>query len=333
MTSIIRALGSGVLEYGLTLLAALTVNFALPYVAPGDPLRYQLGQGVESLSTEQRAELLETYGLDQPIHEQYVDYLLGITQGKLGTSVMYGQPVSDVLLQRLPWTLLLVGTALVLSTAIGTLLGGLSAWREGDRTDAALMTSHIVAESAPAFWVGMLLISVFVSWLGWFPSYGVSSVNAGESIVGSIFSIAIHLALPLLTLTIARLGGIYLIARGSVLTTLDEDFLLFSRAKGLSDRDVLLRHAIPNSLLPIYTRFTLQLGSVVGGAVVVETVFSYPGLGLLIYDAAIARDYPLLQGAFLVLTVTVIAANVLADLTYPLLDPRTTTRNTRRATE
>ncbi|SDY63314.1 ABC transporter permease [Halopenitus persicus] len=333
MRSRIQAIGSGVLEYGVTLLAALTVNFALPYVAPGDPLHYRLGRAVESLSVEQRAELLETYGLDQPIHIQYVDYLLGITQGELGTSVMYGQPVSDVLLQRLPWTLLLVGSALVLSTVVGTLLGGLSAWREGDRTDAALMTAHVTAESAPAFWVGMLVIAVFVSWLGWFPSYGVSSVAAGSSYIGSIASIAIHLTLPLLTLTVARIGGIYLIARGSVLTTLGEDFLLFSRAKGLSDRDVLLRHALPNSLLPIYTRFTLQLGSVVGGAVVVETVFSYPGLGLLIYDAAIARDYPLLQGAFLVLTVTVIAANVLADLTYPFFDPRTTAGNTRRAAE
>lgn len=331
MRTRIHAIGSGVLEYGLTFLAALTVNFGLPYVAPGNPLRYQLGQAVESLSEEQRAELLETYGLNQPIHDQYIDYLFGIAQGELGTSVMHGQPVSDILLQRLPWTLLLVGSALVLSTVVGTLLGGLSAWREGDRTDAALMTSHVTAESAPAFWVGMLLISVFVSWLGWFPSYGVSSVNADGSLVGSILSIAIHLALPLLTLTVARVGGIYLIARGSVLTTLGEDFLLFSRAKGLSDRDVLFRHALPNSLLPIYTRFTLQLGSVVGGAVVVETVFSYPGLGLLIYDAAIARDYPLLQGAFLVLTVTVIAANIIADLTYPFLDPRTTARNERRA--
>lgn len=318
----IRSYGRRGVEYGVTFLAAVTINFALPHVAPGDPLRYLIGQEVESLTVEQRQELLATYGLDQPIYEQYIDYLLGIPQGELGTSLMYSQPVVDVLLQRLPWTLLLVGTALVISTASGTLLGAWSAWREGERVDIGLMTLLVTAESAPAFWVGMLLITVFVSWLGWFPSYGVSSMGVSGLSLGTFIDIAVHLALPLVTLTLARVGGIYLIARGSVLTTLGEDFLLFTRAKGLSNRDVLVRHALPNSLLPIYTRFTLQLGSLVGGAVVVETVFSYPGLGLLIYDAAIARDYPLLQGAFLVLTVTVIAANIVADLTYPLLDPR-----------
>lgn len=319
----IRSYGIRGVEYGATVLAAITINFALPYLAPGDPLRYLVGQEVESLTDEQRRELLATYGLDQPIYEQYVDYLVGIPQGELGTSVMYSQPVVDVLLQRLPWTLLLVGAALVISTALGILLGAWSAWREGQRVDIGLMAALVTAESAPAFWVGMLLISVFVSWLGWFPSYGVASMGTRGMSFGTFVDIALHLALPLVTLTLARVGGVYLVARGSVLTTLGEDFLLFARAKGLSDREVLLQHALPNSLLPIYTRFTLQLGSLVGGAVVVETVFSYPGLGLLIYDAAIARDYPLLQGAFLVLTGTVIAANIAADLTYPLVDPRT----------
>lgn len=313
-------------EYGLTFVAALTVNFALPYVAPGDPLRYLVGQEVRTLSAAERRELLATYGLDEPIHVQYVDYLLGVPQGELGTSLLYGRPVSAVLLERLPWTLLLVGAALVGATVFGTLLGAWSAWREGDRADGGLLTALVAAESTPAFWVGMLLISVFVAWLGWFPAYGVTS-GSDTGAFGSLLDLVVHLTLPLVTLTLARIGGIYLVARGSVLTTLAEDFLLFARAKGVSDGKLLFRHALPNSLLPVYTRFTLQLGSLVGGAVVVETVFSYPGLGLLIYDAAIARDYPLLQGAFLVLTVTVIAANVLADLTYPLVDPRTAEPN------
>lgn len=323
MRARIRAVATRGVEYGVTFLAAITLNFALPYVAPGDPLRYVLGRAVESLTPAQRQKLLSTYGLDEPIHVQYFEYLLGILQGDLGTSVLYGRPVGEVLLGRLPWTLLLVGLALVISTVLGTLLGAWSAWREGDRVDVGLLTAHIGAESAPAFWVGMLLISVFVAWLGWFPAYGVASIGPSGTVFGSLVELGTHLTLPLVTLTLARVGGIYLIARGSVLTTLGEDFLLFARAKGLSDREVLVRHALANSLLPIYTRFTLQLGSVVSGAVVVETVFSYPGLGLLIYDAALARDYPLLQGAFLVLTVTVIAANLLADLTYPYVDPRT----------
>lgn len=327
----IRTFAIRALEYGVTFLAAVTINFALPYVAPGDPLRYVVGQEIESLSDEKRQELLATYGLDQPIYEQYVDYMLGIPQGDLGISVIYGRPVAEILLQRLPWTLLLVGLALLLSTTVGALLGAWSAWREGERADIELMTSLVAAESAPAFWVGMLLISVFVSWLGLFPAYGVSSMGSSGVSAGTVMDLAVHLALPLLTLTLARVGGVYLISRGSVLTTLGADFLLFARAKGVSDRDVLLRHALPNSLLPIYTQFTLQLGSVVGGSVVVETVFSYPGLGLLIYDAAIARDYPLMQGAFLLLTVMVIAANAFADLTYPLVDPRTTARTPQEA--
>ncbi|KZN22789.1 peptide ABC transporter permease [Haladaptatus sp. R4] len=322
MSTRIRAVGSKLVEYGVTFLAAITINFALPYVAPGNPLRYLVGQEVQSMTVAERHQLLATYGLNKPIPQQYLDYLLGIPQGKLGTSLMYSRPVTDVLLERLPWTLLLVGTALVFSTLLGTLFGAWSAWREGERTDAGLMTVLVTAESTPAFWVGMLLISVFVSWLGWFPSYGISSIGSPDGLLPTLFDFATHLTLPLVTLLLARIGGMYLIARGSVLTTLGEDFLLFSRAKGLSDREVLFRHALPNSFLPIYTRFTLQLGTIVGGSVVVETVFSYPGLGSLIYDAAIARDYQLLQGAFLVLTVTVIAANLLADLTYPLVDPR-----------
>lgn len=319
----LRPLASRLFEYGLTLLVAVTVNFALPYLAPGSPLRYVLGQEAATLGPAQRRELLSTYGLDEPIPLQFLDYLVGIPQGDLGTSVMYGRPVSEVLLGRLPWTLLLVGMALVLSTLLGTLLGAWSAWREGDRTDGGLVTALIAAESAPAFWVGMLLISVFVSWLGLFPAYGISSGTTGDGFLASLGSFARHLALPLLTLTVARVGGVFLVARGSVLTTLGADFLTFARATGRSDRAVLFGHALPNSLLPVYTRFTMQLGSVVGGSVVVETVFSYPGLGRLIYDAALARDYPLLQGAFLVLTVTVLLANLVADLTYPLVDPRT----------
>lgn len=333
MRSVLRSYGTQAVEYGLTFLAAVTVNFALPYAAPGDPLLYIVGPEAAEMTPQERQEVLAVYGLDKPLPAQFVDYLLGIFQGDLGTSIMFGKPVTDVILQRLPWTLLLVGCALVSAAVLGTLFGAWSAWREGGRVDLGLMTGLTTAMSAPPFWIGMLFIAIFASWLGWFPSFGISSLDPSEDVFGSVVDIAWHLVLPLATLALARIGGIYLIARGSVLSTLGEDFLLLTRAKGLSDREILLRHAVPNSLLPIYTRFTLQVGSVVGGAVVVETVFSYPGLGLLIYDAALARDYPLLQGAFLVLTVTVIAANLFADLTYPFLDPRTRDDDARGAVE
>lgn len=323
MKELIRSYWVKIFEYGLTFLTAVAINFALPYLAPGDPLFYLLGPEAQNLSPQERQRILATYGLDKPIPNQFVDYLFEIPQGQLGTSVTYGKPVSEVLLQRLPATLLLVGTALVVAAVLGTLFGAWSAWREGQGVDMGLMTGLTVAMSAPPFWIGMLFITIFAASLGWFPASGISSSSLNKSMFGSFWDLIRHLTLPVVTLSLARIGGIYLIARSSVLSTLGEDFLLLTRAKGLSDREILLRHAIPNSLLPIYTRFTLQVGTVVGGAVVVETVFSYPGLGLLIYDAAIKRDYPLLQGAFLVLTVTVIAANILADLTYPFLDPRT----------
>lgn len=329
----LRSYGRRAVEYGLTFLAAVAVNFALPYAAPGDPLLYIIGPEAAELSPQERQEVLAVYGLDQPLHLQFVDYLLGVLQGDLGTSISFGAPVADVLARRLPWTLLLVGCALVIAAVLGTLLGAWSAWREGDRVDLGLLSAQTTAMAAPSFWVGMLFIAVFASWLGWFPSFGISSLDPRTTPWAAGLDVAWHLALPLVTLSLAHVGGIYLVARSSVLSTLGEDYLLLARAKGLSDREVLLGHALPNSLLPIYTRFTMQVGTLVGGAVVVETVFSYPGLGLLIYDAALARDYPLLQGAFLVLTVTVIAANIAADLTYPLLDPRTGDGDTRGASE
>lgn len=318
-----RRLGRRVLEYGLTFLVALGINFLLPHLAPGDPLLYVIGPEATELGPEQRQEELARFGLDQPLHVQFVEYLLDALRGDLGTSLTYGQPVTEVLLARLPWTLLLVGLALLLAVVLGTVFGAISAWHEGDRTDLGLMSAVVFAMSAPGFWIGMLFIAIFAAWLGWFPSSGVRSGDPGMTAYESAVDVAWHLALPVTTLTLVRLGSIYLIARNSVLATLAEDFLLFSRAKGLSDRDVLYRHAVPNSLLPVYTRFTLQVGVAIGGAVVIETVFSIPGIGRVIFDAAISRDYPLLQGAFLVLTVTVIVANLVADLTYPLLDPRT----------
>lgn len=318
-----RRIGRRLLEYGLTFLAAVGINFVLPHLAPGDPLIYVIGPEATELGPAERQQELARYGLDEPLHVQFVDYLAGALQGDLGTSLIYGRPVTDVLIARLPWTLLLVGTALLVAVVVGTLLGAVSAWHEGDRTDLGLMGGVVVMMSAPGFWLGMLFIAVFAAWLGWFPSSGVRTGDGNASGIGFVLDVAWHMALPVAALTFVRLGSIYLIARNTVLSTLGEDFLLFSRAKGLSDRRLLYGHALPNSLLPVYTRFTLQVGVAIGGAVVIETVFSIPGIGRVVFDAALERDYPLLQGAFLVLTVTVIAANLVADLTYPFIDPRT----------
>ena len=295
-------------QYALVLWIALTLNFALPRLAPGDPLRYVVGDEANVLSSAQRSRLLAEFGLDRPVLEQYGSYVADLFRGDLGVSVRFGRPVGEVLADRLPWTVLLVLPAVVLSSLAGTALGALAAWRRGHAPDVGLLVGMLVLDSLPGFWVGMLLIAVFAVQLGWLPAFGAE--------VGR------RLVLPVATITLATLGGTCLLARAAMLTTLGEDYVRMAEAKGLREREVLLRHALRNALLPVYTNVALRLGALASGAVVVETVFSYPGLGRLIYESVLARDYPLLQGAFLLISVGVIAANLAADLTYPLLDPR-----------
>jgi peptide/nickel transport system permease protein len=228
----------------------------------------------------------------------------------------------DVLLDRLPWTLLLIVPALILKAAIGTVLGAAAAWRRGSGRDLGLLSTMLALDSMPAFWTGMLLISVFAVQLGWLPSFGAMPLGATGDGLTLALEVGRRLILPVTTITLATVGAVFLLARASMLTTLGEDYVMMAQAKGLSERQVVLRHALRNALLPIYTSLTLSLGVLASGAVVVETVFSYPGLGRVVYEGVLARDYPLLQGAFLLVTVGVVGANLLADLTYPLLDPR-----------
>lgn len=317
-----RRISSRIGQYALVLWAALTLNFLLPRVAPGDPINYLLGDEVNALTPEQRALVLSQYGLDRPALEQYAQYWLDLFSFQLGTSVRFGQPVTDVLLDRLPWTLLLIGFATVLSTLIGVTTGTIAAWKRGSHGDTGLMVGTISLEAMPGFWIAMILISIFSVSLGWFPSFGAVSLVSFGGGFPYILDVARHLVLPVIAITLATTGSIFLLSRASLLTTLGEDYATMAEAKGASERGVVFRHALRNALLPIYTNFTLSLGTLVGGAVVIETVFAYPGLGRTVYQGIIASDYPLLQGAFLLITIGVVSANLLADLTYPLLDPR-----------
>ncbi len=301
---------------------ALTLNFLLPRLAPGDPINYLTGNEFNTLTPEQRAQVLSQYGLDLPMLAQYGRYWWNLAHFELGTSVRFGQPVAEVLMDRLPWTLLLVGSATVLSAVIGIAAGTIAAWKRGSASDTGLMVVILSLEAMPGFWIGMLLISIFSVNLGWFPSFGAVPLDGLGGGLSSVHEVARRLALPVTAITLATSGGIFLLTRASLLTTLGEDYTVMAEAKGASERRVVLRHALRNALLPVYTNFTLSLGTLVSGAVVIETVFAYPGLGRLIYEGVLARDYPLLQGAFLLVTVGVVSANLLADLTYPLLDPR-----------
>jgi peptide/nickel transport system permease protein len=309
-------------QYALVLWVALTLNFTLPRLAPGDPLRYLLGDEANALSPAQRSRVLTELGLDRPLPEQYAYYIADLFRGDLGTSVRFGRPVGEVLADRLPWTVLLVLPALILSTVVGTALGALAAWKRGQTPDVGLLVGMLVLDSLPGFWIGMLLIAVFAVQLGWLPAFGAVPLTGADGPLAFGAEVARRLVLPVATITLATVGGVFLLARAAMLTTLGEDYVLMAEAKGLHERKVVLRHALRNALQPVYTNVALRLGALASGAVVVETVFSYPGLGRLIYESVLARDYPLLQGAFLLVSVGVIAANLLADLTYPLLDPR-----------
>ena len=307
-------------QYALVLWVAATINFALPYLAPGDPVDYLYAGPIQGLTEEQLSQIRTGYGLDRPILEQYAGFWTGLARGDLGISVAHNRPVVDLLLERLPWTLALIGLGLLGATMLGVILGAAAAWWRGRRRDIGLVTGVLAVDSMPSFWIGMMLIAVFAVQLGWFPSFGATEITAGAA--AAIGEMLRRLVLPVVTITLAIFGSIFLLTRAAMISVLDEPFVRLARAKGVSEPRIALRHALRNALLPVFTNVTVMVGALLSSLVVVETVFAYPGLGRLIYEAVTARDYPLLQGGFLLITIGVIVLNLLADLTYPLLDPR-----------
>jgi peptide/nickel transport system permease protein len=304
------------------LFATLTLNFLLPRLMPGGPLANLAGEDVGQMTQQERQQLIRDAGLDAPLFEQYVRYISNVARGDLGYSFQRKKPVSAVLLERVPWTLLLGGSALILSAGIGIAFGAVAGWRRGRRFDITSLGVFILLESMPAFWLGMILVAVFAVGTGWLPSFG------GRSLLGQLQGTAYwvdvlkHLVLPVTTLVLVTISGTFLTLRSSMLMVLGEEYIVVARAKGLAERRVLFGHALRNALLPVATVFLLNLGQLVAGATVVETVFSYPGVGRMLYEAVLSRDYPLLQGGFLLLTLSMLLATFVADLMYPLLDPR-----------
>lgn len=308
--------------YALVLLVVATLNFVLPRLMPGDPVTLVLGQNAGLLSGAELEQARARIGLDEPVTVQYVTYLGDLVQGDLGESYQRRRPVTELIGERLPWTALLIGLSVLISSLMGVTAGTLAAWRRGRRTDTTALTGFLVLDALPAFWIGLLLLIVFSVTLGVTPGFGGVTPASNLSGWAHVSDVAAHLALPLATLTLASMGSMFLIARYSLLSVVRADYVLFARAKGLTEPSIAMRHALPAAALPIVTVVLLRLGFLAGGTVVVETVFTYPGLGRLILDAALSRDYPVMQGAFFVLALTVIAANAVADLLYPLCDPR-----------
>lgn len=312
-----------VLQYLIVFGVAVTLNFLLPRFMPGNPLALIAGVDVGLLTPEQRQQIIASSGLDQPLIVQYFNYWGDLFRLDFGFSFRQSRPIIDMIAERLPWTLLITGASLAVSAVIGIVLGAASAWRRGRPSDVGTLSFMIALESLPSFWLGMLLVSIFAVQLGWLPSFGAITPAGRLEGMDAVLDVVSHAILPVVTLSVLSVPGIYLTMRYSMLSVLGEDFIRTARAKGASERRVLFRHVARNALAPVVTVLALRLGYAFGGTVVIETVFSYPGLGRLVFESVSGRDYPVMQATFLVFTVAVLLANLLADLLYPLLDPRT----------
>ena len=277
------------------------------------------------MSAEAIAATRERWGLDKPIlPDQFVPYLGAMAQGDLGFSFVYrGLPVIDVLSDRIWPTVILFGLGEIIAIVVGVGLGAYSGWRRGGVVDHVGNSVSLVLYAMPYFLIGMFMLIVFAVGLGWFPPYGMFSPGAVfQDPVEQVTDFLSHLALPLATVALGLIGQYAIVMRSSIVDTLGEDYITTARAKGLSDGRVMRSHALPNAMLPMATLIAINLGYVVAGAITVEVVFAWPGLGTLTVDALTARDYPVLQGIFLILSVSVVAANFLADIGYTFLDPR-----------
>ena len=314
-------LGRKLAILALTLLAVATFNFILFRVLPGNPIQLQARAG--NLSPDAIARLREIYGLDQPLLSQFFIYLRDVFTGQFGMSITYQRPVIDVLAERMLNTLILLAAATVLVVVLGIGLGILAAARHGSRVDSSTVVGALILWSLPTFWTGLILIFVFGVFLHVLPVAGTSTPGlSSTSPLGSVADLIRHLILPTITLALVDIGQFVLITRSSLVDVLTEDYILTAKAKGLSRRLVVWRHGVRNALLPVVTTTALYVGLTIGGAIQVETVFSWPGMGRLMYDAVLRRDYPILEASFFIFAVVVIAANLVSDLLYQILDPR-----------
>jgi ABC-type dipeptide/oligopeptide/nickel transport system permease component len=305
----------------VTVLVAVTLNFILFRLAPGSAVS-NLSR-VPHATQATRDALKAQFGLDKSRGEQYVVYLRELVHGNLGVSFQNSQPVVDNLKEALGNTLPMVLLGTIFAIVFGMLTGVIAAWRRGTAVEHATVTSALAFYSMPTHWLALMLVILFA---GWFPSGGMADEFLFEPTWWQhVKDVLHHMTLPALTLALVLYGQYTLIVRSAMLETLGEDYILTARAKGLRPWTIVRRHALRNALLPISTLVALSLGYIVAGAILVETVFSWPGIGRAVYEAVLARDYPMLQGAFLVLTLSVVFFNLVADLLYFKLDPRITT--------
>ena len=316
------------LKYFATFFCIITLNFFLPRIMPGDPFYFlssEQGEVAVTYSQEEIDRFKAYYGLDKSMLAQYGSYLKGIIKGNLGYSIYFGSDVKTIIKNRIPWSVSLVLLSVIIGGGVGTLLGCLSAWYRGNASDKFLYSIMVVISEIPAFLIGIFFLFYLAARQGIFPLSGGTKPFADyASWIDVLLDIARHGFLPTLTLSVVQMSGFYLIARNSMITIMSKDYIITAKAKGLGTRRILFRHALSNAALPIATQAFYSLGQAVGGTLLVENVFKYPGLGSLMRQAVMVRDYPLIQGIFLTVTLFVIIMNAAVDILYKRLDPRIT---------
>jgi peptide/nickel transport system permease protein len=318
-----RYLVRKLVQAALTIFAIVILNFLLFRMMPGSPERALLRN--PNLSPTIIAETRARWGLDKPlIPDQLIAFVDSTFSGDLGYSLKFrGQPVVEVIGDRFWPTVILIGLGELIAIIVGLLLGAYAGWRRGSTFDRIGSGISLILYSMPYFVIGMPMIIIFAAGLGWFPTSGMLGAGTTyDSGLAQVLDFGRHLALPLATVSLGLIGAYSILMRSSIIETRAEDYITTARAKGLADGRILRSHAFPNAMLPMVTIIAINLGYVVGGAITAEIVFNWPGLGTLTVDALTARDYPILQGVFLLLSVCVVVANLVADLVYGLLDPR-----------
>jgi peptide/nickel transport system permease protein len=306
---------------------AIVITFVIPRMMSGDPATIMFARAQGRIEPRALDALKETFGfVDGPLHEQFFAYLGSLLKADLGPSVTaFPTPVTQMIQNSLGWTLRLVGVSTIIAFSLGTLLGIFAAWRRGKFIDSFILPLFSILNAFPYFWIAMLAVFTLGFELGWFPkghAFDTRTLNQDWSSLEFQLSVLQHAILPATVIVITAVGGWMLGMRNNMIGVLSQDYITMAEAKGLKDRRVMMTYAARNAILPSLTGFAMSLGFVIGGSLLTEIVFSYPGMGMLLLEAVEARDYPLMQGIFLIITLGVLLANLLADFIYVLLDPR-----------
>jgi len=304
----------------VTVFLITCVNFVIFRLAPGDPVRMMFGD--PRVTAEQMQTVREQFGLNKSLGGQFLSYMKELAKGNMGISFSHKKPVLQVIGERVPNTLILVLTALIIAIIAGVSLGALAGWRSGSRFDQIIVSASLAVYSVPSFAFGLILLLLFSFILFIFPLGGMSTAASGFTGFRHILDVGWHLVLPAISIIFWYIGEYVILTRSSMVDVLGKDYIITARAKGLKEKKILKGHALRNALLPVITMSGINFAFAIGGVIEAETVFSWPGIGRLTYDAVMKRDYPLLQGIFLIFAVSVVFVNLFIDLLYGYIDPR-----------